>query len=274
MKPIPLGLRTGLALLFTGGILLAQSQAIRGFLAGDAQKEQDFETKARAIPDPSLMAKYMEFMAAEPHQAGSPRSKAVAEYIEGVFRNWGLDPQVEQFSVLLPYPTVRSLQVIGPKPYEARLKEPVVPQDPDSADRNQLPTYNAYSASGDVTGEVVYANFGTPDDYDWLAKKGVDVKGKIVLTRYGETWRGIKPKLAAEHGAIACIIYSDPREDGFFPGDIFPAGPMRPWQGVQRGSVMDMPYYPGDPLTPGWASVEGARRLPRGEAKKSTAPVP
>lgn len=267
MKLIQLSFRICLAPLFAGGLLLAQSPNIRGFLAADAQQEQASETKARAIPSGSLMAKYMSFMASEPHQAGSPRSKEVAEYIKAMFEEWGLEAKVEKFDVLLPYPTIRTLQVIGPKPYEAKLKEPAVRQDPDSADKNQLPTFNAYSAAGDVSGEVVYANYGTPEDYQWLAKKGIDVKGRIVLTRYGMTWRGIKPKLAAEHGAIACIIYSDPHEDGYFPGDIFPSGPMRPWQGVQRGSVMDMPYYPGDPLTPGWASVEGAKRLPRAEAK-------
>jgi N-acetylated-alpha-linked acidic dipeptidase len=143
----------------------------------------------------------------------------------------------------------------------------VVPEDPNSKDAHQLPTYNAYGASGDVTGPVVYVNFGIPDDYDWLAKHGVDVKGKIVIARYGKSWRGIKAKVAAEHGAIACLIYSDPHEDGYFEGDVFPKGPMRPADGVQRGSVLDMPLYPGDPLSPGWASEKGSKRLALSEAK-------
>ncbi|MGA8595719.1 MAG: transferrin receptor-like dimerization domain-containing protein [Bryobacteraceae bacterium] len=245
----------------------AQTQTVRGFLPSDLQQESDAEAKARAIPEGARMAKYMEYIAGQPHQAGSPRSKAVAEYIAGLLKEWGLDVQIESFDVLLPYPTVRKVEVLAPKKYEAKLKEPVVPEDPNSGDKNQLPTYNAYSASGDVTGDVVYANYGLPDDYDYLAKHGIDVKGKIVITRYGKSWRGIKPKLAAAHGAIACLIYSDPHEDGFFEGDIFPTGPMRPWQGVQRGSVMDMPLYSGDPLTPGWAAVPGAKRLSRDEAQ-------
>jgi N-acetylated-alpha-linked acidic dipeptidase len=244
-----------------------EAQTVRGFLLSDVQQESDAEGKARAIPEGARMAKYMDYIAGEPHQAGSPRSKAVAEYIAGLLKEWGLDIQIESFDVLLPYPTVRNVEVLGPKKYVAKLKEPVVPEDPNSGDKNQLPTYNAYSASGDVTGDVVYANFGLPDDYDYLAKHGIEVKGKIVITRYGKSWRGIKPKLAAAHGAIACLIYSDPHEDGYFEGDIFPTGPMRPWQGVQRGSVMDMPLYSGDPLTPGWAAVPGAKRLSRDEAQ-------
>lgn len=248
-------------------VLLAQGRSYRGFLSGEIQPEADAEKKGRALPDGKLMAEYAAFIAAEPHQAGSPRSKEVAEYIQKLLKQWGLSTEIESFDVLLPYPTVRQVEVIGPKRYEAKLKEPAVPEDPDSADRNQLPTYNAYSATGDVTGEAVYVNYGVPGDYEWLAKHGIDVKGKVVIARYGQSWRGIKAKVAAEHGAVACLIYSDPRDDGYFASDIFPKGPMRPWQGVQRGSVMDMPFYSGDPLTPGWASVPGAKRLSRDESK-------
>jgi N-acetylated-alpha-linked acidic dipeptidase len=148
-----------------------------------------------------------------------------------------------------------------------KLQEAGVSEDPDSTDTGALPTFNAYSADGDVTAELVYVNYGTPEDYEQLAKLGVDVKGKIVIARYGRSWRGIKPKVAYEHGAVGCIIYSDPREDGFFQGDVFPAGPYRPDTGAQRGSVMDMPIHPGDPLTPGTASVAGAARLERSAAK-------
>lgn len=258
---------TYLLVLAFASTCLAGAQTLRGFLPSAAQQEAEVETKARAIPEPARMIKYEDFIAGEPHQAGSPRSKAVADYIVGLLKEWGLDTQVETFDVLLPYPTVRKVEVLGPKKYEARLKEPVVPEDPDSGDKNQLPTYNAYGASGDVTGDVVYVNFGLPGDYDYLAKHGIDVKGKIVIARYGQSWRGIKVKVAAQHGAIACLIYSDPHEDGYFEDDIYPAGPMRPWQSVQRGSVMDMPLYSGDPLTPGWAAVPGAKRLSRDEAK-------
>ncbi len=244
----------------------AQTPSIRGFLLKDLPGEQKLEQQAQATPDPARLREYMNFIAGEPHQAGSPRSKVVAEHIVGMLKEWGLDAHIEEFEALMPYPTVRQVEVTGPKPFVAKMKEPVVPQDPDSGDANQLPTYNAYGATGDVTGEVVYANYGIPEDYQWLAKQGISVKGKIVLTRYGKSWRGIKPKVAAEHGAIACLIYSDPREDGYFAGDVYSEGPMRPPEGVQRGSVMDMPFYPGDPLSPGWASEKGAKRLPMKEA--------
>ncbi len=245
----------------------AQTPQMRGFQSKDIAAEQNLEKQAQAVPDPARLRQYVNFMAAQPHNAGSPRSKVVAEYILGMFKEWGLHANIEEFEALMPYPTVRQVDVLGPRPYEAKLKEPSVAEDPDSGDPNQLPTYNAYGATGDVTGEVVYANFGVPADYDWLTKQGIDVKGKIVIARYGESWRGIKVKVAAEHGAIACLIYSDPHEDGYFEGDIYTKGPMRPWEGVQRGSVLDMPLYPGDPLSPGWASEKGSKRLPMSEAK-------
>lgn len=249
------------------GFAYAQAPKMRGFLAKDIASEQKLEQQAQGVPDPIRLRRYMDFISSEPHNAGSPRSKAVAEYILGTFKEWGLDAQIEQFEALMPYPTFRQVEVVGPKPYVAKLKEPAIPQDPDSGDPNQLPTYNAYGATGDVTGEVVYVNFGVPDDYDWLDKQGISVKGKIVIARYGKSWRGIKVKVAAQHGAIACLIYSDPHEDGYFEQDVYPKGPMRPPNGVQRGSVLDMPLYPGDPLSPGWASEPGSRRLSRSEAK-------
>ena len=240
---------------------------MRGFLSKDVAQEQKLEQQARAIPDSTRLRQYLEAIAAQPHHAGSPGSRAVAERILAMFHEWGLDARIEEFEALMPYPTVRKVEVIGPKPYVAKLKEPMLPQDPTSGQSTQLPTYNAYGASGDVTGEVVYANFGVPDDYDWLDKQGISVKGKIVITRYGKSWRGIKPKVAAEHGAIACLIYSDPHEDGYFEADTYPNGPMRSPDGVQRGSVLDMPLYSGDPLSPGWASEKGSRRLAIADAK-------
>ncbi|MBV9781128.1 MAG: M28 family peptidase [Acidobacteriaceae bacterium] len=249
------------------GCAFAQGLAIRGFLVKDIPAEQKLEEQAQAAPSPARLRRYMEFMSGEPHNAGSSRSKAVAEYILGSFKEWGLDAHIEQFEALMPYPTARQVEVLEPKPYTAKLKEPVVPQDPNSGDAHQLPTYNAYAATGDVTGEVVYVNFGVPDDYEWLDKQGISVKGKIVISRYGKSWRGIKPKVAAEHGAIGCLIYSDPHEDGYFQQDVYPKGPMRPPNGVQRGSVLDMPLYPGDPLSPGWASEAGSKRLSLAEAK-------
>ena len=237
---------------------------MRGFLTKDVPGEQKIEQQAQAIPDAVRLRKYVDFLAGEPHHAGSPRSKAVAEYILGALKEWGLDAQIEQFEALLPYPTVRLVEVIGPKPYHGEATGAC-----DSTGSELARTQAGFRPTtltrqrGDVTGEVVYVNFGVPEDYEWLDKQGIDVKGKIVIARYGKSWRGIKPKVAAEHGAIACLIYSDPHEDGYFEGDVYPKGPMRPPEGVQRGSVMDMPLYPGDPLSPGWASEEGSKRLHR-----------
>lgn len=240
---------------------------MRGFLSKDIPDEQRLEQQAQATPDAARLRRYMEFQAGEPHHAGSPRSKVVAEYILGQLKEWGLDAHIEEFEALMPYPTVRQVEVVAPRRFVAKLKEPAVPVDSTSGQANQLPTYNAYAAAGDVTGDVVYANFGVPDDYEWLAKQGISVKGKIVIARYGKSWRGIKAKVAAEHGAIACLIYSDPHEDGYFVEDVYSKGPMRPREGVQRGSVMDMPLYPGDPLSPGWASEKGSKRLSIAESK-------
>jgi N-acetylated-alpha-linked acidic dipeptidase len=245
----------------------AQKDGLRGFFRKDVPGQRQLEQQVQAVPDTARLRKYMELLAGEPHNAGSPRSKAVAEYLQRSLKEWGFDAQIEQFDALMPVPSTRLVEVIGPKPFTAKLQEPAIEEDPNSSGANQLATYNAYGASGDVTGEVVYINFGAPADYTWLAQQGIDVRGKIVIARYGKTWRGIKPKLAAEHGAIACLIYSDPHEDGYFEGDIYPKGPMRPPGGVQRGSVLDVPLYPGDPLSPSWASEKGTKRLPLADAK-------
>ena len=150
----------------------------------------------------------------------------------------------------------------APTRFVASLVEPPVAADPTSSQQaEQLPSYNAYSADGDVTGRLVYVNYGRPQDYEVLDRLGVSVKGAIVIARYGGSWRGIKPKVAAEHGAIGCLIYSDPKDDGYFDGEVYPAGPMRNKDGVQRGSVMDMPVHPGDPLTPDVGATRDAKRL-------------
>ena len=240
---------------------------IRGFFGDSAASERDVEKKFQAIPSPENLREYMRATSAEPHHAGSAGSRKVADYVLAKFTSWGLDARLEQFESLMPYPTDRVLELVGPDHFVATLKEPPVEEDPDSADADQLPSFNAYAADGDVTADLVYVNYGIPEDYEQLAKLGIDVKGRIVIARYGRSWRGIKPKVAQEQGAIGCLIYSDPRDDGYFQGDGYPAGAYRPDQGVQRGSVMDMPVYPGDPLSPGWASEPGAKKLDRAEAK-------
>ena len=253
--------------LLASASMLAAEEPIRGFPQSQWSAERELEQKALALPQPDRIRTYLERMAQQPHHAGSAGSAAVAEYALGLFKEFGLDAHIENFEALLPYPTARSLELVSPVKFQAGLKEPPVAQDPYSSQPDQLPPYNAYSAAGDVTAPVVYVNYGVPEDYEYLAKQGIDVKGKIVIARYGKSWRGTKPKVAAEHGAVACLIYSDPRDDGYFQGDIYPKGPMRPPEGVQRGSVMDMPLYVGDPLSPGWASEKGSRRLSISEAK-------
>ena len=244
-----------------------EPSAIRGFVGANIAAERDLEHRFQALPSPDNLREYMRTITAEPHHAGAPGSRKVADYVLAKFKSWGLNAQIEEFESLIPYPTERVVELVGPERYVAKLKEPPVDVDGDSNDAGQLPSFNAYSADGDVTADLVYVNYGTPEDYEELAKLKIDVKGKIVIARYGRSWRGIKPKVAWEHGAVGCIIYSDPRDDGYFPGDVYPAGAYRPEQGVQRGSVMDMPIYPGDPLTPGWASERGGRKLDRSEAK-------
>jgi N-acetylated-alpha-linked acidic dipeptidase len=240
---------------------------IRGFPPEDWKAQHELEEKAKAIPTPARIRIYMERIASKPHQAGSPASKAVADYLAAQLKDWGLDVRTEEFEALMPYPTSRVLEMTAPVKFHAELKEPAVAEDPGTSEPGQLPTYNAYSASGDVTAPLVYVNYGIAEDYKELRREGVDVKGKIVIARYGRSWRGVKVKLAQENGALGCLIYSDPREDGYFQGDVYPKGPMRPELGVQRGSVLDMAVYPGDPLSPGWAAEPGAKRLPLAEAK-------
>jgi N-acetylated-alpha-linked acidic dipeptidase len=240
---------------------------IRGFTPDQAKAQHEREDKAAAIASSERIRIYMERMSANPHHAGSAGAKSVAEYALAQLKEWGLDAHIEEFDALLPYPTSRSLEMTAPVRFHAQLKEPSIPEDKDTGEPGQLPTFNAYSGSGDVSAQLVYANYGLPEDYEYLKKTGVDVKGKIAIVRYGRGWRGVKAKLAQENGAAGCLIYSDPHEDGYFQNDVYPKGPMRPLQGVQRGSVVDMAIYPGDPLTPGWASEPGAKRLARADAK-------
>ncbi len=250
-------------LLFVPALATQAPSALRGFTAKDSDAERALEAKFQAVPKPDNARDYMKKISERPHHAGSQASRAVAEYIQSQERSWGLDATIESFESLMPYPTERLVEMIEPDRYVLKLAEPALPEDPSSNDPTGLPVFNAYSADGDVAGELVYVNFGTPEDYEELAKLHVDVKGKIAIARYGKSWRGIKPKVAYEHGAVGCIIYSDPHEDGYFPGDVYPGGAYRPELGAQRGSVMDMPIHPGDPLTPGVAAEPGVARMDR-----------
>jgi N-acetylated-alpha-linked acidic dipeptidase len=249
----------------------SQFQAILGFSDEAAQVERGWEAKFMAIPQPENLREYMQRLSARPHHLGSPYDKDNAEWILAKFKEWGLDAHIETFDVLFPTPKERLVEMLEPARFVAKLEEPTVAGDPTSNQHDeQLPTYNAYSADGDVTAPLVYVNYGVPEDYEQLERLGVSVKGAIVIARYGASWRGIKPKVAAEHGAVGCLIYSDPRDDGYFQGDIFPEGAWRPREGAQRGSVMDMPTYTGDPLTPGIGATREAKRLELKEAQTLT----
>jgi N-acetylated-alpha-linked acidic dipeptidase len=245
--------------------------SLRGFFPQSVQAERDLETRFKAMPDPARMREEMRRLSARPHHVGSPYDKDNAEWILGQFKSYGWDAHIENFDVLFPTPLERIVELISPTTYKASLQETALPGDPTSNQQaEQLPSYNAYSVDGDVTGPLVFVNYGVPADYEVLEQHGVSLKGAIVIAKYGGSWRGIKPKVAAEHGAIGCLIYSDPRDDGYAGGDVFPAGPMRPAQGVQRGSVADMPIYPGDPLTPGVGATKDAKRLSVAQARTIT----
>ncbi len=232
---------------------------------------QPWDAVFRGLPKPDNIEATMKRMSAHPHHVGSPFDKDNALWMVTQFKTWGWDAQVETFDVLFPTPKERVVELLAPTRFNARLEEPPVPEDPTSSQKDeQLPTYNAYSIDGDVTGPLVYVNYGRPEDYETLDRLGVSVRGAIVIARYGGSWRGIKPKVAGEHGAIGCLIYSDPKDDGYYGEPVFPDGPMRPKDGVQRGSVMDMPLYPGDPLTPGVGAVQGATRIPIANAPTLT----
>jgi len=237
-----------------------------GFTADAAAAQLALEADFDALLEAENLRAWMERMTAAPFYVGAPHNRANAEFTADLFRSWGYDVEIEEYRVLFPKPLVRELEMVAPERFTARLEEPPLEADATSAGDGLLPTYNAYSADGDVTGELVYVNQGIPGDYEELERLGIDVEGKIVIARYGGSWRGIKPKVAAEHGAIATILYSDPLDDGYYRGDTYPDGPFRREDGVQRGSVADMPLFPGDPLTPGVGATEDARRLPLEEA--------
>jgi N-acetylated-alpha-linked acidic dipeptidase len=242
-----------------------------GFDSAGATAQLELETRFDKALQSKNLKIWLERLAARPHHLGSAYDKDNAEFLSGLFRSWGFDTRIERFDVLFPTPRTRVLELTAPTPYSARLAEPALPEDSTSSQvAEQLPTYNAYSVNGDVTAPLVYVNFGVPADYDELARHGVSVKGAIVIARYGGSWRGIKPKVAAEHGAVGCLIYSDPHDDGYFQGVAYPRGPWRGEWGAQRGSVMDMPLYPGDPLTPGVGATADAKRLSLSEAATLT----
>lgn len=265
-KPLPL-LAFAVSAALAVSYPVSAQRPIRGFPLDLLQAQVEREEQVRSVPNADTLSNQLRILSEHPHEAGTDRSRHVAELILARFKSYGLDARIEQFEALLPRPVSRTLELVSPERYTAVLQEPPFAGDEHTSGPNQLPTFNAYSADGDVTAPLVFVNYGIPEDYRVLDSLGISVEGKIVIVKYGRSWRGIKPKLAAERGAVGCLIYSDPKDDGYFVGDVYPTGTMRPEQGVQRGSVMDMPIHPGDPLSPGWASEPGGRRLPISSAK-------
>ncbi|MCY7377133.1 MAG: M28 family peptidase [Pyrinomonadaceae bacterium] len=246
-------------------------QTLLGFSAENIAAQKALEKKFDASLKRENLREWLKRMSARPHHVGSPHGKDNAEFMLALFKSWGYDAQIEQFDVLFPTPKTRVLEMLAPEKFTARIAEPELKEDATSNQQSeQLPVYNAYSADGDVTAPLVYVNYGVPADYEELEKRGVEVKGKIVIARYGGSWRGIKSKVAAEHGAVGCLIYSDPRNDGYFQGDVYPKGAYRNENGAQRGSVVDMPTFPGDPLTPNVGATKNAKRLDRKDATTLT----
>jgi N-acetylated-alpha-linked acidic dipeptidase len=254
---------------------VGQQSPLLGFDRDGTARERSLERQFDSFINKDDLRTWMKRLTARPHHLGSAYDKENADYMAGLFRSWGFNTEIERFDVLFPTPKTRLLEMTSPQKFTAKLEEAPLKEDGTSGQKSeQLPVYNAYSANGDVTGPLVYANYGVPQDYTDLARRGIDVRGKIVIVRYGGSFRGIKPKVAAEHGALGCIIYSDPRDDGYFAGDVYPEGAWRNDTGAQRGSVADLPLYAGDPLTPGIGSTPGAKRLDIHDPSTTLAKIP
>lgn len=237
---------------------------LTGFKENSARDQQQLETRYDALLQTQSVDAMIKKLSARPHHLGSAYDADNAKFLLQQYREWGYEARIDTFYALFATPKTRALEGTGGLKFKAALQEPALKEDATTNQTSeQLPGYNCYSADGDVTGELVYVNQGVPADYEELDELGISVKGKIVIARYGGSWRGIKPRLAQEHGAIGCIIYSDPKDDGYYQGDVYPKGPFRNENGVQRGSVMDIPLYPGDPLTPGYAHTKNAKQLDR-----------
>lgn len=248
-------------------VAFSQTTTITGFRKENTETQLKTEALFDSYLDSTNLDKWMKHLSARPHHLGSEYGKQNAEFMRDLFKSWGYDATIETYEVLFPTPKFRLLEMVAPTKFKASLTEPGLKEDATSNQtKEQLPVYNCWSADGDVTAELVFVNYGVPDDYLELEKLGIDVKGKIVIAKYGGSWRGIKPKVAQEHGAIGCIIYSDPKEDGYYQGDVYPLGAFKNQYGAQRGSVQDMPVYPGDPLTPGIGATIDAKRIKREDA--------
>ncbi len=245
--------------------------AIDGFSSAGSVAERRWEEQFRAVPAADSARAHLRRLTAEPHVAGTKEDYATAIYVRDQMKSYGLAAEIKEYQVLLPYPKNPTIvELLAPRRQRLALKEAVVAEDSTSGTPKIIPLYNGYSASGDVSAPLVYVNYGLPPDYDALKKAGVDVKGKIAISRYGNSFRGVKAKVAEDHGAVGLFIYSDPADDGYAQGDVYPKGPWRPLSSAQRGSVQYLFMYPGDPLTPGTPAIKGTPRLKMEEAKNLT----
>ncbi|MDA0681329.1 MAG: M28 family peptidase [Proteobacteria bacterium] len=259
------------AILIASSVLFAADDNIVGFNKSSSDNQRALETQMDASINAEEMTEWLRRMSAEPHHVGSLASKEVAEFIAELFESWGYETEIVSYEILLPVPKTREIELVAPTNFVASLREETLAEDPSTAVRETLlQPYNAFSIDGEVEAELVFVNYGMPEDYEILERYGIDVTGKIAIAKYGRSWRGIKPKLAGEKGAIGTIIYSDPADDGYAAGDVYPKGPFKNDSGVQRGSVMDMPTYPGDVLTPGRGATERTRRLKKEDASTIT----
>lgn len=260
-----------LVLLALGSTAVVADEPILGYDETSSARQREAEALLDATIDATEMDGWLKLMSSEPHHVGSPKSKENAEFMAQLLESWGYDVEIAEYRILLPTPKVREIELTAPTQYKATLREDSLEADPSTFVRDDLlAPYNAFSVDGEVEGELVFVNYGIPEDYETLEQYGIEVEGRIAIAKYGRSWRGIKPKLAAENGAIATIIYSDPVDDGYGAGDAYPKGPFKHESGVQRGSVMDMPTYPGDVLTPGRGATRNARRLDRNDAPTLT----
>jgi N-acetylated-alpha-linked acidic dipeptidase len=260
-----------IALLLASGPISAVESTLLGYDQETSLAQRELERQLDSGINAEDMDQWLREMSAVPHHVGSPGSKANAELMAEMFRSWGYEVEIAEYEILLPTPRIRELELLGPTQYKAGLSEDALQEDPSTGVGSELlPPYNAFSIDGEVEGELVFVNYGVPADYEMLERHGIDVEGKIAIAKYGGSWRGIKPKLAGEKGAIGTIIYSDPADDGYGAGDVYPEGPFKHESGVQRGSVMDMPTYPGDVLTPGKGATKRAKRLDRKDAPTIT----
>ena len=264
-------MRLLLFLFFFIGTAALAEDSILGFDSAGSQAQQALEVEFDSHLDADDMDAWLRELSSAPHHVGSTRGLEVVEFVAAKFRSWGYDTEIAEYEVLFPSPRIRELELVYPSRFTASLTEDSLAEDPSTSNIDDLlPPYNAFSIDGDVEGELVFVNYGTPDDYEILDRYGISVDGKIVIARYGGSWRGIKPKLAGEKGAIGTIIYSDPEDDGYGAGDTYPQGPFKHESAVQRGSVMDMPTYPGDVLTPFVGATADAERLAIADATTIT----